>query len=183
MSERIYKLLDGSELICSEEGILSHRLEPDFTAITTDPNAEYMDLLALIDSLQQQVEEYGTTIERQGQEMIRLQGLVNKHLQQAAKWEKAFDNADKNYLKMEHEAAEVRRQLVRKTEELAERHRTIAHLRKSLEATVTPFKFYADPNTYDPAHLDKLGYIIIDEDGGASAKAALAAVLRALSRE
>lgn len=55
MSERTYKLLDGSELICSEEGILSHRLEPDFTAITTDPNAEYMDLLALIDSLQQQV--------------------------------------------------------------------------------------------------------------------------------
>ncbi|KAF6636557.1 hypothetical protein H6F38_04775 [Paenibacillus sp. EKM208P] len=55
MSERIYKLLNGSELICSEEGILSHRLEPDFTAITTDPNAEYMDLLALIDSLQQQV--------------------------------------------------------------------------------------------------------------------------------
>ncbi|PNQ82679.1 hypothetical protein, partial [Paenibacillus sp. F4] len=48
-------LLNGSELICSEEGILSHRLEPDFTAITTDPNAEYMDLLALIDSLQQQV--------------------------------------------------------------------------------------------------------------------------------
>ncbi|URJ46399.1 hypothetical protein MF628_000929 [Paenibacillus polymyxa] len=55
MSERIYKLLNGSELICSEEGILSHRLEPDFIAITTDPNAEYMDLLALIDSLQQQV--------------------------------------------------------------------------------------------------------------------------------
>ncbi|MGR6763176.1 hypothetical protein ACU1JV_15165 [Paenibacillus sp. T2-29] len=57
MSERIYKLLNGSELICSEEGILSHRLEPDFIAITTDPNAEYMDLLALIDSLQQQVAE------------------------------------------------------------------------------------------------------------------------------
>ncbi|MNW56481.1 hypothetical protein D3C74_341980 [compost metagenome] len=48
-------MLNGSELICSEEGILSHRLEPDFIAITTDPNAEYMDLLALIDSLQQQV--------------------------------------------------------------------------------------------------------------------------------
>ncbi|PNQ79674.1 hypothetical protein, partial [Paenibacillus sp. F4] len=52
-------LLNGSELICSEEGILSHRLEPDFIAITTDPNAEYMDLLALIDSLQQQAEENG----------------------------------------------------------------------------------------------------------------------------
>ncbi|KAF6604661.1 hypothetical protein H6F38_32555, partial [Paenibacillus sp. EKM208P] len=52
-----------------------------------------------------------------------------------------------------------------------------------LEATVIPFKFYADPNTYDPVHLDKLGYIIIDEDGGASAKAALAAVLKALGRE
>lgn len=67
--------------------------------------------------------------------------------------------------------------------ELAERDRTIAHLRKSLEATLIPFKFYADPHTYDPAHLDKLGYIIIDEDGGASAKDALAAVLRALGRE
>ncbi|KAF6618284.1 hypothetical protein HFE03_03545 [Paenibacillus sp. EKM102P] len=55
MSERTYKLLDGSELICSEEGILSHRLEPDFPEITTDPNAEYMNLLALVDSLQQQV--------------------------------------------------------------------------------------------------------------------------------
>ncbi|MNW57698.1 hypothetical protein D3C74_355210 [compost metagenome] len=64
-----------------------------------------------------------------------------------------------------------------------ERDRTIAHLRKSLEATVIPFKFYADPNTYDPVHLDKLGYIIIDEDGGASAKDALAAVLKALGRE
>ncbi|WP_342419843.1 hypothetical protein [Paenibacillus sp. FSL H8-0168] len=67
--------------------------------------------------------------------------------------------------------------------QMAERDRTIDRLRKSLEATVIPFKFYADPNTYDPVHLDKLGYIIIDEDGGASAKAALAAVLKALGRE
>ncbi|TKH35975.1 hypothetical protein C1I59_13555 [Paenibacillus polymyxa] len=63
MSERTYKLLDGSELICSEEGILSHRLEPDFTEITTDPNAEYMNLLALVDSLQQQLAERDRTIE------------------------------------------------------------------------------------------------------------------------
>jgi hypothetical protein len=68
-------------------------------------------------------------------------------------------------------------------QQMAERDRTIDHLRKSLEATVIPFKFYADPNTYDPAHLDKLGYIIIDEDGGASAKDALTAVLKALGRE
>ncbi|WP_261990977.1 hypothetical protein [Paenibacillus polymyxa] len=68
-------------------------------------------------------------------------------------------------------------------QQLAERDRTIDRLRKSLEATVIPFKFYADPNTYDPAHLDKFGYIIIDEDGGASAKDALAAVMKALGRE
>ncbi|MGR6127179.1 hypothetical protein [Paenibacillus sp. SER-28] len=141
MSERTYKLLNGSELICSEEGILSHRLEPDFIAITTDPNAEYMDLLALIDSLQQQVA-----------------GLNEESL---ANFQTAAERG----------------------KQLAERDRTIAHLRKSLEATVIPFKFYADPNTYDPAHLDKLGYIIIDEDGGASAKDALAAVLKALGWE
>lgn len=141
MSERIYKLLNGSELICSEEGILSHRLEPDFIAITTDPNAEYMDLLALIDSLQQQVA-----------------GLNEESL---ANFQTAAERG----------------------KQLAERDRTIDHLRKSLEATVIPFKFYADPHTYDPAHLDKLGYIIIDQDCGASAKDALAAVMKALGRE
>jgi hypothetical protein len=57
MSERTYKLLDGSELICTEEGVLAHRLQPGFTPITTDPNAEYMNLLSLIDSLQEQLAE------------------------------------------------------------------------------------------------------------------------------
>ncbi|AHM65132.1 hypothetical protein MMB75_25420 [Paenibacillus sp. P2(2022)] len=68
MSERTYKLLDGSELICSEEGILSHRLEPDFPEITTDPNAEYMNLLALVDSLQQQVAELKRQLRRSDRE-------------------------------------------------------------------------------------------------------------------
>ncbi|EHS59424.1 hypothetical protein [Paenibacillus sp. Aloe-11] len=62
--------------------------------------------------------------------------LVDSLQQQATKWEKAFDNADKNYLKMEHEAAELRRQLVSKTDELAERDRTIARLSADLDTSV-----------------------------------------------
>ncbi|WP_028589443.1 hypothetical protein [Paenibacillus massiliensis] len=55
MSERTYKLLDGSELICTEEGVLFHRLKSGFKAITTDPNNKYMELLSLIDSLQEKL--------------------------------------------------------------------------------------------------------------------------------
>ncbi|RTZ38185.1 hypothetical protein EJ573_03005 [Paenibacillus polymyxa] len=47
------------------------------------PVREVEDLLALVDSLQQQTKELCDTAVRQGQEMIRLQGLVNKHLQEA----------------------------------------------------------------------------------------------------
>ncbi|MNW33541.1 hypothetical protein D3C74_105050 [compost metagenome] len=46
------------------------------------PVREVEDMLALVDSLQQQTKELGDTAVRQGQEMIRLQGLVNKHLQE-----------------------------------------------------------------------------------------------------
>ncbi|MBP1176753.1 hypothetical protein JOE49_004005 [Paenibacillus sp. PvR133] len=52
--------------------------DKDGIGLAIDPN----NAIDLIDSLQQQTVEYRMTIERQGQEMIRLQGLVNKHLQE-----------------------------------------------------------------------------------------------------
>ncbi|WP_028589442.1 hypothetical protein [Paenibacillus massiliensis] len=63
--------------------------------------------------------------------------LLSKELEethkQSAKWEKAFDNADKQYLKMEHEAAELRRQLTSKADKLAEAQQTITRYKAALE--------------------------------------------------
>ncbi|MDP9676246.1 hypothetical protein J2W97_002241 [Paenibacillus jamilae] len=59
------------------------------------PVREVSDLLALVDSLQQQTEEYGMTIERQGKEMIRLQGLVNKQLQEVGLFREQMAEKDR----------------------------------------------------------------------------------------
>ncbi|MFB5761121.1 hypothetical protein [Paenibacillus medicaginis] len=60
-------------------------------------------------------------------------------------WEKAFDNTDRQYLMMEHKAAELQRQLISKTEELAEQEAEIQQLRKAL-------KFYSVNSHYECSH-------------------------------
>ncbi|MFB5758939.1 hypothetical protein [Paenibacillus medicaginis] len=52
--------------------------------------------------------------------------------QQSAKWSKAFDNADRQYLKMEHKAAQLRRRLIGKTEELAEKEAALKEILKMI---------------------------------------------------
>lgn len=49
-------------------------------------------------------------------------------------------------------------------------HDTLQQQNKQL---IEALEFYADDSTYDIAHLEKHGYIIIDSDGGAKAKLAL----------
>ncbi|MEC4566749.1 hypothetical protein L8C07_12405 [Paenibacillus sp. CMAA1739] len=106
MSERTYKLQKGDQVVMHT--CMEHDHPDNFGKIWTCRSDEFqhkghdygsiflegfsgsfsteflqkVDVSALVDSLQQQTEEYGITIERQGQEMIRLQGLVNKHLQE-----------------------------------------------------------------------------------------------------
>ncbi|WP_025720242.1 hypothetical protein [Paenibacillus sp. 1-18] len=63
-------------------------------------------VLALVDSLQQQTGEYGMTIERQGQEMIRLQGLVNKHLQEVDHLQEQLEERDRKITWLTNELGE-----------------------------------------------------------------------------
>ncbi|KAF6564501.1 hypothetical protein G9G63_10180 [Paenibacillus sp. EKM202P] len=160
MSERTYPLPSGDELSIEANESVWLRTG-DLKGLISDSSL-LIEVLALVDSLQQQVKE----LQEGNKAACESREIAVKSMRETC------ITSNMHYAKV-----------VELVDQLAERDRTIDRLRKSLEATVIPFKFYADPNTYDPAHLDKLGYIIIDEDGGASAKAALAAVLRALGRE
>lgn len=56
VKERIYKLLDGFELIVSEEALFV-RVAPGRMPITTSEEVEFDRVLALVDHLQQQLAE------------------------------------------------------------------------------------------------------------------------------
>ncbi|MNB81423.1 hypothetical protein D3C75_282050 [compost metagenome] len=59
---------------------------------------------------------------------------VIKELQEKAhRWEKAFDNADKQYLKKEKEAAELRRMIERRDERMTEKDATIKELQAEIK--------------------------------------------------
>ncbi|WP_336078546.1 hypothetical protein [Paenibacillus sp. 203] len=60
---KIYPLLDGSEVLwAEEERVLFHRASPESMPLTTDADGVFEDLLALVDSLQQQLAERDRTI-------------------------------------------------------------------------------------------------------------------------
>ncbi|MHB0864809.1 hypothetical protein ACYCS5_27070 [Paenibacillus sp. SEL3] len=179
MSERTIDLPNGLEPMSEEDITEIWKKANDAYGDHSFLSSDVIDLVnaleaayAQIDSLQQQVKklsEYKVSSKQFGE-------LYDKAIAVVRQNESNKKKSDDNYRALLEDAVQLR-------DQLAERDRTIDRLRKSLEATIIPFKFYADPHTYDPAHLDKLGYIIIDEDGGASAKDALAAVLRALGSD
>ncbi|WP_311078009.1 hypothetical protein [Paenibacillus polymyxa] len=80
MSERTYPLPSGDELSIEANESVWLRTG-DLKGLIGDSSL-LIQVLALVDSLQQQIKELGDTAVRQGQDMIRLQGLVNKHLQE-----------------------------------------------------------------------------------------------------
>ncbi|MEF2965064.1 hypothetical protein V3851_04405 [Paenibacillus sp. M1] len=62
MKERIYKMLDGYELIVSEEALFV-RVAEGRMPITTSEEVEFDRVLALVDHLQQQLTEKDATID------------------------------------------------------------------------------------------------------------------------
>lgn len=99
-------LLDGSEVIMNtEERILFRALFTGATPITVD--AEH-----IVDDLILSVEYWE---------------------QRAKKWERAYENADRHYLKKEKEAAELRRMIEGREERLGIAIEEYNRLRKALE--------------------------------------------------
>jgi hypothetical protein len=56
---------------------------------------------------------------------------------------------------------------------MREQQKQIMELQQQNKHLIEELTFYADESTYDVAHLDKHGYIIIDSDCGAKAQLAL----------
>ncbi|GGF86659.1 hypothetical protein [Paenibacillus aceti] len=71
--------------------------------------------------------------EKSQRQLTEKDATIERLEEQSKKWEKAFDNADRQYLKKEKEAAELRRMIDRRDERLSKMIEECSGLRKALE--------------------------------------------------
>ncbi|MGP0580254.1 hypothetical protein ACTP13_25095 [Paenibacillus peoriae] len=89
---KIYPLLDGSEVLwAEEERVLFHRASPESMPLTTDADGVFEDLLALVDSLQQQVTQYHTLISESNAEFNNLLSNLKATAAKRDKFRKALE--------------------------------------------------------------------------------------------